>query len=348
MRNPFHWQQQLYKQAEVDARGEARTERLPEPPVELDRVSQLTSPAREPGNESRQAHRRSAWAPQLLDELPEPPSVGRVASTWQRHLANEDWSRPGLTADYGEIGPLTLSAASAVGRTHAHRQLQRQDAYGFKLIADVLLCAVADGVSSAQLGGAAADVAISAALTSAATPGIGPPKDPLDKLELAVGVAGDAVHELATRLLPGRSSALQQCATTLVLCAARIVNPQGDMAVSVAAVGDSSVMRLAPDGTVRTILGPASDERSEELRDYLPKRGSRVQLTECVIPAGSFLMLVTDGLAEDLRESQTVREWVAAQLGRATSMVDVAYVLSYTRQRSSDDLTFLAVRPTVS
>jgi serine/threonine protein phosphatase PrpC len=342
------WQLKVYKRTQVDARHEAQTELMPDPQAESDGRRGPPSATRERPADSLRAHQRVDQVPRVFEELPEPPSIGRVASTWRRQLAAEDWPRASLVADCGEIGPMTLSAASAVGRTHAHRQRQRQDAYGFKLLPEVLLCAIADGVSSAPLGGAAADVAISTALTSAGTPGVGAPKNPLDKLELAVRVAGDAVHELAGRLLPGSPSALQQCATTLVLCAARIVNAEGDLEVSIAAVGDSSVMRLDPDGTVRTIIGPELNDRVEDLRDYLPKRDSKVLVAEGIIPAGSCLLLATDGFATDLRESQKVREWVAGQLWRSTTMLGAAHVLSYTRQRSSDDLTFLAVRPTMS
>ena len=243
---------------------------------------------------------------------------------------------------------MAVTAASMVGRTHAHREQQRQDAYGFKLLSDVLVCAVADGVSGAGLSGLAADVAVSAALTSVCAHDTGLQADGLQRLELAVSEAGDAIDELARGLLPGDIDAGQQCASTLVLVTVRVIGERGDMEVMTASVGDSSVLELTVEGDVKVIVGPQPGGRSQELRDYLPKRGSKVARSECILPHGSTLLLATDGLARDLRDSTAVREWVVGQLRAATTPVAAAHVLSYERQRSSDDLTFVAARPASS
>ncbi len=285
-------------------------------------------------------------------ELPRAPSIGRVASTWRRHLASTDWPRPSLVADCGLIGPLAVTAASTVGRGHAHRQQQRQDAYGFKMLADVLVCAVADGVSEAVLGGPAADVAVSSALTSMSllSTDADAARSDLRLLELAAHHAGREVYELAQRLLPGDALAEQHCALTLLLAAVRVLDRRDgmdgcDMHVSVVSVGDSSVIELGADGAARVIMGPAPSTRSQELRDYLPRSASIAVRKELVVAAGSLLLLATDGLAQDMRQSPAVCAWVGDQLRRATSTVAAAHVLSYQRQRSSDDLTFVAVRP---
>jgi serine/threonine protein phosphatase PrpC len=120
------------------------------------------------------------------------------------------------------------------------------------------------------------------------------------------------------------------------------------MQVSVAMVGDGSVMEVAADGAVNVILGPRATRRSQELRDYLPKFRSVVVTAKHEVPVGAVLLLVTDGLAEDIRQSATVREWVVNQLRAATNTVTAAHVLSYARQRSADDLTFVAIRPTLN
>ena len=286
--------------------------------------------------------------------LPEPPSVGRVSRAWQRHLGSYEWPRTSLVADCGRIGPVHLSAASAVGRTHAHRRQQRQDAYGFKALEGGLVCAIADGVSDAQLGGPAADTAVAAAL--AATEPFAlcllherDPADVLIGLERLVAAAREAVEELAQGLFPDAPDAGRQCASTLLLAAVRAPGEWlGELEVSVVSVGDSSVLELTREGVIEVIVGPRAGDRAEDLRDYLPKRQARTVGRECRIARGSTLLLVTDGLALDLRASATVREWVAARLRDATTPLEAGHALSYARQRSGDDLTFVAVRPAPS
>jgi serine/threonine protein phosphatase PrpC len=271
--------------------------------------------------------------------------VGRISSAWQRHLASTDWSRAGLVADYGTAGPLVLAAASVVGRTHAHRGLQRQDAYGFKLISGVLVCAIADGVSSSPLSGAGADVAVSAALSSAGTSTPAAAGGDFEWLQFAACNARRAVQRLTDEIPPGDE---RQFASTLVLAAIRTDERRGHLQVSVVSIGDSSALELTPRGDINVIAGPRSTKNSQELRDYLPYLGSEVVSRRCNLPNRSTLLLVTDGLAEDIRNSETVRNWVAEQLRATTSMVAAAHVLSYARQRSGDDLTFVAVRQSLT
>lgn len=311
---------------------------------------------RAPGSRAyspRAPSQRASGPPATPSGLPEPPSVGRVSRAWQRHLGSYEWPRTSLVADCGRIGPVYLSAASAVGRTHAHRSQQRQDAYGFKALESGLVCAIADGVSEAQLGAPAADTAVAAAF--AATESLAPhlfyepnPVDVLTGLERLVVAAREAVEELAWKVLPDAPDAGRQCASTLLLAAVRALEDDG-LEVSIVSVGDSSALELTREGAVEVIVGPRSgDRQGEQLRDYLPKREARVVGRECRIARGSTLLLATDGLALDLRESATVREWVAARLREATTPLEAGHALSYARQRSGDDLTFVAVRPVPS
>lgn len=292
---------------------------------------------------SQQIDRHSATPTPDVVHLAEPPSIGRVARSWQRHIASDDWPRPSLVADYGLIGTCVLAAASVTGRTHAHRSQARQDAYGFKERSPSLLCAIADGVSDARFGGPGADVAISAALAAVEGVSTGHLAS-LDTLKAAVERANDAVDALARDFLPGDVLAAHQCATTLVLAEVSLL-AGGQMHVRIASVGDSSALTIGPDGTLGLILGPEVTEETQALRNYLPQLGVKIERAELTMPAGSILLLATDGLAADMHRSAAVRDWVVGQIRLAESPVGAAHVLSYARQGSGDDLTFVAVRP---
>jgi serine/threonine protein phosphatase PrpC len=324
--------------------AEPDTERLPGRTERGPGVGQSPPGAHPFEDQPTRSVRSSSRSLPVIAGLPTPPAVGRISSAWESHLASSDWPRPGLVADYGTIGPIVLAAASTTGRTHAHRGGQRQDAYGFKLISDVLVCAVADGVSSTRFGGLGADVAVATALSSADVLPPGATRHDLEWLQFAAGRATRAVQKLADGI-PEEAS---QFASTLVLAAIRRSRGRGFLHLNVLSIGDSSALELTPRNEVNVIVGPRSKKDSQKLRDYIPDSASRLVGAKCIIPARSALLLVTDGLADDLRDSETVRHWVGQQLRSATSMVAAANVLSYARQRSGDDRTFVSVRQNLS
>lgn len=335
----------LYRSSQDDGAADAKTERHHRPrAAPTDTGNDPRVRHREPRDSTRKAIGGGPAGRLDSRSLPEPPSIGRIASAWQRHVADEAWPRPSLVADYGLIGPMTIAAASAIGRGHSHRQLQRQDAYGFRLLDDAVLCAIADGASSAPLSGSAADIAVSAALTAASTAAAAR-QDLVRRLEFAASVASDAVFEFGRNLLSRDADIAGQCASTLILCAARPASRRGDMLATLASVGDSSVLEITADKTIKVIVGSPQNTPSHRLRDYLPKPDMTILTCECLIPPGSTLLLATDGLARDLHSSPTVRDWFIAGLRNAKTTIDAAHVLSYTRHGSSDDLTFVAIRP---
>jgi serine/threonine protein phosphatase PrpC len=325
----------------AETASEPVTERLPAVALARPRGSGKVASAAPGAHERRGKSSRSSLS--QFEGLESPPAIGRIAGTWQQHLAASGWRRPSLAADCGVMGGWFVAAASALGRTHAHRAQERQDAYGLTLSGQTLVCAVADGVSGAEFGGPAADVAVHYALEAidgqARERGLA--VTDLGLLDVAAGQARNAVGKLSRSLGVGAG----QCATTLLLTAVSVADRESRrMDVSVVSVGDSSVIELRADATVEVLVGPLGGASSRELGDYLPRGESAIIRRRVGVRRGSVLLLATDGLAQDLCQSPAVREWVAAQLRRATTPVAAAHVLSYQRQRSSDDLTFVALR----
>lgn len=278
----------------------------------------------------------------VRDDHPSPPRVGRIASSWRRRIAGDPWPRAGLAADYGQLGDFVVAAASAVGRSHAHETRPRQDSYGFTAIGSSAVCAIADGVSQTPHGGPAADVAVAAALAALVAEGISSRLAPPERLERALEEACTAVEQLARELAPD-APAERVLATTLVLAVADASDGER-LRVFLASVGDSCALRLSADGALVELLDQTATTGGP-LADYLPKRSARRRIERFDLALDATLLLTTDGVAHDLRASETVRRWFAGQLPRLDSPFAAAQLLAYERQGSSDDLTFLSLRP---
>jgi serine/threonine protein phosphatase PrpC len=279
--------------------------------------------------------------PTVEEPLPEPPTVGRLSTAWRQRAQDDDWPRSALTADFGCLGDFTLIGASHVGRSHANEGKHRQDAYGFTLADESLICAVADGVSASKFGGPAADVAIShllAALDGRFHPQAGPLTE--GRLCAAIEHARRAVSGLANDIVSDRAGAMSECATTLAVAALRLTG-DGHLQVTCASVGDSGVLSMARGGRFDALVG-GDAEPGGGLKDFLPKSGSEVRAVTVELPQDTMVLLCTDGLIRDLELSETVRGWIADQLPRVASPTAAGHVLSYVRQGSADDRTYLA------
>jgi serine/threonine protein phosphatase PrpC len=299
-------------------------------------------PARRTGAES--VPPPAGRPPAAEDRLPPPPRVGRIAGSWRRRLADEQWPRSGLAADCGRLGDFALAAASAVGRSHAHEARPRQDSYGFATIGSGVACAIADGVSQTPHGGPAADAAVAAALTALTAltaDGVETRLPPSERLEHAVETARAAVERLARELAADAPDQERLLATTLLLAVADASDGQR-LRVFLASVGDSCALQLDADGEFAELIEASAG--TGPLSDYLPKRSARLRIERFDLALDATLLLATDGVARDLQASETVRRWVAERLPVLDNPLAAAHLLAYERQGSSDDLTFLALR----
>lgn len=275
----------------------------------------------------------------------ESPTIGRVASSWQRHHADAEWPRPGYAADGGQLGEFEVLAASVIGQGHLHRAAQRQDAYDMAAGADGVVLGIADGVSAKRSAAIGAEVAAFVAVRRCIELGRRPDREDEASTEVIAGRLADAIGKADAAVAATAADleiAAEELSTTLLLAHLDRTR-SGSIAVTTAAVGNSSALELTGAAAPRVISGPAPEDR-RAYGEFLPGAAEAVRATRSELRPGAVLVLATDGLAEDLHASAAVRQWVWERLSSARTPLEFANALSYRRQGSSDDLTAVAVR----
>ena len=199
---------------------------------------------------------------------------------------------------------------------------------------------VADGVSTAGRGGEGADIAVNAAcehLLSAEGWG---------EMEClaALRAASEAVSGAG-----GRSAA--ELSTTLVVA---LVSTYGAGAeVGLARVGDSSAFVLAGAEWEELFPGRAEEELRGSVVGVLPLgsrgEGDAIETASVALPAGAALVLLTDGVADPLRDGPgtvpgTRRDPERRPSGALTPLA-LADAADFSRRGCQDDRTVLAAWP---
>lgn len=232
-----------------------------------------------------------------------------------------------IRADGGDAAGLAIRAASLSGARHRLSGAGPDDAYAWAVTAAGVAVAVADGVGSREGSDAAAAAAVLAAVDALADPtGSDAPAGPEDDLRAAVRAAAQAV-----RVAGG--------ATTLVVA---VVAPDGHAVV--ARVGDSGAWVLT-GGAWREVWPAGGDAGSiTTATDALPSEPTALDVAGVLLGAGDALVLVTDGVADPLRDGPTtVAPGLAAALASPPGPLELARVLDFSRQGCHDDRTLLAV-----
>ncbi len=185
--------------------------------------------------------------------------------------------------------------------------------------------AIADGVSSSPGAGAASASAVEAGTRyalEAAADGTG-----REEVVRAIGAANVAVRNAGGG------------ATTLVIA---LLDATGRGAL--ARIGDSSAFILS-GGAWREVWLPDSDVGSiRTATSALPAETPAVEVAELELGLGDVLVLVTDGIADPLRDGPTtVAPGLAAALASAPDPLDLALVVDFSRRGVHDDRTLVAV-----
>ncbi|GAA0966247.1 hypothetical protein GCM10009555_007620 [Acrocarpospora macrocephala] len=274
----------------------------------------------------------------VRDEDTTAPTVGRAAHGFRASLDPANPLRvPSVVADAGQLGPYWVAAAALTGLSHLHLGTTGQDRYSFHADASTqgVAVTVADGLGSrprtAQLGADTLARTLSQAL--AATPGTAFGSDPRPAVAAAVAIANERLCDTADPRGPENLAS--------VFAAARL--PESGGPLILARVGDCSAFGLGPDG-----FFPIFGEKDGALNEpgaYLPADDPLTGLELRTVPAGGCraLVLATDGLAEDLRGSPAIRDWLAARWERPCHTMWMLNSLRYRRQGSHDDRTALVV-----
>jgi hypothetical protein len=232
-------------------------------------------------------------------------------------------------------------AASVAGVAHRLSGRRCEDAYAWALPRPGRLALiVADGVSTAGRGGEGADIAVSAAWEHLlAVEGWG-------EMEClaALRVASDAVSAA------GCASA-SELSTTFVV--ALVSASEAGAEVRLARVGDSSAFILVKDRWDELFPGGAEDELRGSVVGVLPlgsRGGDAVETASVLLPAGAALVLLSDGVADPLRDgpgtvAPALAEVLSGGPSGALTPLALADAADFSRRGCQDDRTILAVWP---
>jgi Protein phosphatase 2C len=245
-------------------------------------------------------------------------------------------------ADGGQSEEFVVLAASVAGVAHRLSGRRCEDAYAWAMPRSGRLgLIVADGVSTAGRGGEGADVAVSAACEHLlAAEGWGE-----NECLAALRAASEAVSAAG-----GASAA--EFSTTLVVALVAASGPGTE--VCLARVGDSSAFTLAGDGWAELFPGRAEEEMRGSVIGVLPLGsrggGDAIETASAVLPAGTALVLLTDGVADPLRDgpgtvAPALAEVLRGGASGALTPLSLADAADFSRRGCQDDRTVLAAWP---
>jgi hypothetical protein len=262
--------------------------------------------------------------------LPAPEDDALSVSSWT--------TQPRVSADGGVLGPLTVRAASTVGRRHARLGTSREDAYAVAPAAGGVVVAVADGVGSdeARYSAVGAQLAVvEGCRIATAYLDNGRAIDP-----------GDLCRQISATMMNGAGMFVpgeydhRSLATTLTVAWVSTAGAYGGFRV-----GDGELFELTEAGLHPT--GPGGGGAFTET-EALPGSWSVAEEFSGQLHPSSALVVVTDGLSLPMRSpdvaAHLVRSW-----RRVPTVVEFLHDLSFDRKGEADDRTAVCVwfRPTM-
>jgi serine/threonine protein phosphatase PrpC len=257
------------------------------------------------------------------------PTIGKVMGRPPGHAASAvPYRLSGWSLDSCVVGGHYLAAGSVVGPAHLAVGSPRQDAYDFALTpSGRLVVAIADGMGSrlrSQVGARLFCEGVTVTATSDADLGAA------DYLTAAAEYAARTAGTLH-RISPDQIGFVAAVATI------------GDGEVEIVRVGDVSAFTLDENLQFRELFNP-SDDGVNVVRDALPSVGEPVP-EAAQADRDAVLVMTTDGLANDLRTSPALRDWLATCWRQPVDAPGMAEALRYRRQGSHDDRTAVVVWP---
>lgn len=296
---------------------------------DLARPEPATVPVAEPFPPDPAAAGAAAW------DLPTAaPTVGEVRRQPVPRLAPAARFRaPAVTLDAVQAGDVHVAAASVIGASHAASGGVRQDAYDFTTTGDgYLVIAVADGLGSRPLSQLGAAFFCTGVTQAAIAPGSSAPRAADELLCRGAEYAAAAQDGFQ---VPSAESAF--------VAAVAVLPPPGAGGVrtaDIARVGDVSAFALDPENPLAELF-TCDDGPINILGESLP--GPAASRPQRAHAQTQVLILATDGLANDLRNSPGVRSWLSEQWTRPVGPFAFGDCLRYQRQGSHDDRTAVVV-----
>ncbi|WP_067537787.1 protein phosphatase 2C domain-containing protein [Nocardia crassostreae] len=286
--------------------------------------------------------RESSGATAELTELPsEAPQVGRlVTESGPPRLPGTPIALAGTRVDAGVLADHRLAAASLVGRAHLAQGTSAQDAYCFALAQDesALVLAVCDGVGSsphtAQIG---AELLVRLCCDRAAA------ITDVEARADAAAALGAAVADACRTLSDWRALLAPELTDRELHCAALVCRlPRDGGAAVFVRAGDCEAFLLS-DGEFDAVFPECDTGPANVVRGVLPcpDPSSVLEFARCELGNAEALVLATDGLAGDLFDSPTVRDWLAERWAAPCGTAWMLDSLRYRAQGSHDDRTAL-------
>lgn len=257
--------------------------------------------------------------------------------------------RPDTVVDGWATPSFTVRAASVRGYLHRYHGVPREDdvAVAVHPASGAIVAAVADGVSGAplaHLGSTLACRAVVDFLVRCLDSG------DVDWHEL-VRVASWSLVDYAARQRGGDADpaeAERLLATTMVAALVQ-PDPAGPARVSLVRVGDSGAWVVRAGQwwpAFPSKIDPMADVFSSEVTG-LPRVPESVVPVELALPAGSVLVLGTDGFADPLGDGAgQVGRRFADCLAQPPPPLALAHLLDFSRETFDDDRSLVAVWPT--
>ncbi|MGY0234285.1 protein phosphatase 2C domain-containing protein [Longispora urticae] len=284
----------------------------------------------------------------------DPPVLGEESP-----LARAAWrlplepSQPGISADEGLLGDVTVRAASVVGPGHRHSEATkpRQDAYRIGRTEDgrYLIAAVADGMSDSARADLGATVAATTAVSYLRTRLAQVDHlSELDPDEVFTYVAGAMVQQAKARHLSEGD-----IRTTLVVAVVpATAGRDGGRVVWLAAVGDSAVWLRQGDEWELAAGDAKSTDGDNSVACYLPHRPSGADHVVATFAVGSVLALLTDGVADAFHKFPGAERYFAERWSRPVPATAVLIDVNYEARTAQDDRTavvlWLGERPVLA
>jgi serine/threonine protein phosphatase PrpC len=269
--------------------------------------------------------------PKLADLPSSAPAIGRVAGVQHgRVKAGISLRPPAIALDGIVAGGYQVAGASMIGASHLQSGQPRQDAYNFMLgESGRLYVVVADGLGSKPYSQLGAHLFAESVLIAAARAEADGPAEP-DPARLLTQ-ASERMEQVI-----GKAYGIDP-KTASCVGAVAVFSERGCV---VARVGDVSAFTLRAGGFTEGFPAEAGPLNLVSASMPYQEEGD-IEMAE-LAPA-AVVVVGTDGLANDLRNSGTLREWLAGQWQVPHLPFGVGDTLRYLRQGSHDDRTAVLV-----
>jgi serine/threonine protein phosphatase PrpC len=249
-------------------------------------------------------------------------------------------------ADGGESADFIVLAASVAGPVHRLGGGRCEDSYAWvKPRPGRLGLLIADGVSTAGRGGEGADLAVEAAARYLSS------CEGWGETECRGAAARASAELMSAGHVLARGKAAELSTTFVVaLVAARVAGAD----VVLGRVGDSTAFTLTAGLWQELFIPPDDDDLQRVATDVLPFSGDAgndpIETASAYLDVGTAIVLVTDGLANPLRDGPTtvapgLAEVLGEGSGRAPSPLALAAAADFSRRGCQDDRTIVVAWP---